>query len=373
MKKTILFFLSVLISSSAWSQNDVKRISTPKGLNYKALVSENGTPVANSTISVKVKLKDGATELWYEEHTNVHTDANGIFSINIGEGTRISGSYTHFQYFNWNTYNDVKMDVEIDTGSGYQTLVSNEALKYVPYAKNADISYRALYASHLSPQTDYGIQLTMTDDLPNHGYILNKGSSNFWHIYLNGPDYVIRHNTTDVMKIKDATNTIYMLKPLEVSDSGIVFDTNASGTGNYYFINSEPDGLAFRYNSGTAIKLHGSASVEIPGKITAPTTGNNNLKPLTYGSVTASGGLSCDIGNVTVTRFGTGIYDISVTGVNDFNLNNTVVIATLRLYGNSQGGDIRAYVNAGNEIRVRTYNKSGVLTDRDFQFVIYKK
>lgn len=372
MKQTIVFFLSVLISLSAWSQNDVKRVSTTKGLNYKALVSENGTPVANSIISVKVKLKDGATELWYEEHTNVHTDANGIFSINIGEGTRISGFYTNFSNFNWNTYDDVKMDVEIDTGSGYQTLVSNEALKYVPYAKNADRSSYANQAYYLLPQTDEGIQLITTTNSIYNGYRLTKGSDD-WYIYMNNSDFVIQNDGTEVMKIKDATNTIYMLKPLEVSNSGIVFDTNASGTGNYYFIKSESDGLAFEYNSGTAIKLHGSVSVEIPGKITAPTTGNNNLKPLTYGSVTASGGLSCDIGNVTVTRFGTGIYDISVTGVNDFNLNNTVVIATLRLYGNSQGGDIRAYVNAGNEIRVRTYNKSGVLTDRDFQFVIYKK
>ena len=364
MKKTIVFFLSVLISLSAWSQNDLKRVSTPKGFNYKALVSENGTPVANSIINVKVKLKDGATELWYEEHTNVHTDANGIFSINIGEGTRISGSYTNFSYFNWNTYDDVKMDVEIDTGSGYQTLVSNEALKYVPYAKNADRSSSALQAHHLLPQTDEGIQLITTTNTITNGYRLTRGTDD-WYIYLNNSDFVIRNDATDVMKIKDATNTIYMLKPLEVSNSGIVFDTNASGTGNHYFINGS-DGLQFKYNTATAMKLHGSASLELMGKLRAPTSGNNDMKAYAYGEWYAGSARHIS-DNVSITRLSTGHYKITfnpaVGSTDDY-----IVIANRYL----DTGFVKIS-KSGAFFYLDTYNASNNPVDGNFTFVVYKK
>ena len=330
MKKLIILLLTVLTSISVWGQNKTStRVITPIGFNYKALVSENGSPIANTTISVKVKLSDGSTgaELWYEEHTNVQTDANGIFSINIGEGSRISGSYNNFNSFDWDSHNhyDVKMDVEVDTGNGngYQTLVSNETLKYVPYSKYAENSHYAQHASSLSPQSN-GIWVMISDNNPMHGYILKNGTED-WFIYLNNYDFMIRNDGVDVIKIKNSDN-----------------------------------------------------SLEIKGKLLTPDTGDNDLKPIAYGTIRAGTGTSYIKGgteNFTIHKMNTGYFKITLNNYTDLNSSNTFVIASSARWNTTSPVICNAWaLDSDNDfIYVKTFDSNNNPADRDFSFVIYKK
>ncbi len=129
MKKTILLFIALITGLLMQAQ-------TAAGFNFKALLANNGTPVANQLISVKVSIFKGSSLKWREIHSNVHTDANGIFSIVIGEGTR-NGGVASFDLVDWNN-TTMKYKVEVDSGSGYTTLVNNEYFKRVPYAKLAE-------------------------------------------------------------------------------------------------------------------------------------------------------------------------------------------------------------------------------------------
>jgi len=129
MKKTILLFVALITGLLMQAQ-------TAAGFNFKALLANNGTPVANQLISVKVSIFQGSSLKWREIHSNVHTDANGIFSIVIGEGTRDAG-VASFDLVDWNN-TTMKYKVEVDSGSGYTTLVNNEYFKRVPYAKLAE-------------------------------------------------------------------------------------------------------------------------------------------------------------------------------------------------------------------------------------------
>jgi len=112
-----------LISISAWSQN---------GFNYKALISDNGNVLSNQTIDIRFTvLQNGVTNI-YQEVQSAQTDANGIVSVNIGEGSVVSGDFSTIE---WTLPQSLK--VEIDTGSGYQNFGTKE-LKYVPTAKYAE-------------------------------------------------------------------------------------------------------------------------------------------------------------------------------------------------------------------------------------------
>ena len=350
MKKTILLLFTILISSLGFAQ---------EGFNYKALVTNNGNPVTNSSIDVKVTIKNSSGTIeWKEEHSNVSTDANGIFSITIGTGTRISGAPS-FDEIDWQP--DFTYSVSIDTGTGYTNLVSNEPLNSVPYAA---------LASGLAPLTDKGIRLISTNNDIYHGYRLSKGYDD-WYIYMKNSDFYINNDGTNVLKINDSNNTIQMLKPLEVSTSGITFD--ASGTNKYYIKYSSSgsaSGLAFKYNNSTAMLLHGGVSVEVLGKLRAPDSGDSDMKAYLYGDVKVDGTISSNgsTSGFTVSRISTGKYKITFdTPFNDYT--DYIAIASVAFGGNGYASVDRY----AGYMYVRTYNSSGSNVDNRFNFIIFKK
>ena len=122
--KKILFLLIGFLSTISFAQN---------GFNYKALITDNGNALANQSVNIRFTLLENGTTFVYQETHSAMTDANGIVSVDIGEGTVVSGDFATLDWGD-NTY---FLKVEIDTGSGYQDFGTSE-LKYVPYAKYAD-------------------------------------------------------------------------------------------------------------------------------------------------------------------------------------------------------------------------------------------
>jgi hypothetical protein len=343
MKKitiTLLLFFGLV----SMAQNN--RVSLPDGFSYKALLVENGNPVANSIITVKVTFKENSTTRWVETHSNVHTDANGIFSIYIGEGTRVSGSVSHFNSLDWHVSN-MNLTVEVDSGSGYVPLVSGEKLAYMPFAKyankaysattattatdaahatnadNADNADNATNASHLNPQTDSEIQLITTDGNFWHGYRLTKGTED-WYLYMNSSnDFVIRNDSHDVFKILNASNNIWI-------DGDVRFEKS----------------------------------------ITAEDSGNADMKAYIYGRVNTDGSIITNASSdgFTCTRVNTGQYRISFTN-SPGSLDNYIVIATASSSSMNVGV---SQINDYFTLYVRD-TSSNSYTNALVSFVVYKK
>ncbi len=125
MKKLILLLFAVLNIGLSPAQNN--------GFNYKALITENGNALINHPVTLKFNiLYDGTTSV-YEESQTVTTDANGIVSVIVGEGTPISGDFYTIDWSASNFY----LNVQIDTGNGF-TDFGTTAFKFVPYAKYAE-------------------------------------------------------------------------------------------------------------------------------------------------------------------------------------------------------------------------------------------
>jgi len=124
MKKQVLLVLALLLNSLMFAQGG--------GFNYKALIANGGSALSNQTVNIKFTVLENGTTNVYQETQSATTDANGIVSVIVGEGT----STDDFTTIDWGS-NPYFLKVEIDSGSGYQDFGTNE-LKSVPYAKFAE-------------------------------------------------------------------------------------------------------------------------------------------------------------------------------------------------------------------------------------------
>ncbi len=123
LKATILLFALVGITSLTYAQ----------GINYQAVVRNgSGAIVANQNVDLKFTIKEGAINRYVEEHLSINSDAQGIVNVVIGDGTPVTGT---FAAVDWTNATAEKLQVEIDLGSGYVNMGTQD-LESVPYALN---------------------------------------------------------------------------------------------------------------------------------------------------------------------------------------------------------------------------------------------
>ena len=129
--KKIFTFLFALFTFVCFAQ-------VPQGVSYQAVAfNTSGAPVANGTVGVKISVLDNSATgavVYTETHTKT-TNAQGLFNLNIGQGTPTSGT---FSGINWGT-NSKFLKVEVDpTGGTSYTNVGVNQLMSVPYALFAE-------------------------------------------------------------------------------------------------------------------------------------------------------------------------------------------------------------------------------------------
>ncbi|MGC1205121.1 MAG: tail fiber domain-containing protein [Flavobacteriaceae bacterium] len=126
MKKSITLIVALLITISSFAQ---------QGINYKAVIKDgSGNIVANQTIGVQFTVLEDAVTKYVETHTTSSTDANGIVTLNIGEGTPTTGT---FGAIDWSKITSLKTEIDIDGGLDNLINLDTTEFKTVPYALNA--------------------------------------------------------------------------------------------------------------------------------------------------------------------------------------------------------------------------------------------
>ena len=132
MKKIVLsLFLSFLFASFLKAQ-------APEGINYQAVARDaSGNLMTNASVIIRITILSGAggTVQEYQESHGVSTNQYGLFSLQVGKGAPISGT---FSSINWggDTY---FVQVELDDGSGFVDLGKSQMMS-VPYALYAKTS-----------------------------------------------------------------------------------------------------------------------------------------------------------------------------------------------------------------------------------------
>lgn len=107
------------------------------GISFQAVARDNaGVPMANQLIQVRFGIHEGSSSgpLAYQESHSLTTDNFGLFSLNIGTGTPLLGT---FNAIPWEESSPYFLKVEVDPGGGFVDMGTTE-LKRVPLAYHAE-------------------------------------------------------------------------------------------------------------------------------------------------------------------------------------------------------------------------------------------
>ena len=175
---TILFSLLIV---HAFAQ-------APQGIPYQAVArNSSGAVLASTAISVRFTIRDSVASgaIKYRETFSVTTSTQGIFSVNVGQGTPVTGT---FAGINWGT-NAKFLQVELDPagGSSYVDMGTQQMMSvpYSIYSNNGMPAVTAvgdiLYSNGTNwvklPAGADGQILTMSGGVPVWAALSGSGSS----------------------------------------------------------------------------------------------------------------------------------------------------------------------------------------------------
>jgi uncharacterized protein (TIGR02145 family) len=111
----------------------------PQKISYQAVVRDNQEQiVANKIIGVQISILQNSTEIYKETH-QPQTNANGLFSLEIGGGNAVLGNFSTIDWSIGKHFVETKID--LNGGTNY-TLSSTTELSSVPYAFHAQTAER---------------------------------------------------------------------------------------------------------------------------------------------------------------------------------------------------------------------------------------
>lgn len=126
MKNFLFFIKSATISSLIFAH-------TPQGLKYQSTVyNKEGIAVCQKKLQLKLSILDGAANgtTVYEEIQKAVTDNDGNFSIMIGNGSVLYGT---FNVINWaNGLKWLKTEIDIKGNGNYTILEHSKFLDQLP-------------------------------------------------------------------------------------------------------------------------------------------------------------------------------------------------------------------------------------------------
>jgi hypothetical protein len=127
MKNLALLFMALLLAVSIQAQS-------PQKFNYQGVARYNtGGVIPNQNISIQVSILDGSPNgsSQYTEHHSVTTSQLGLFTLSIGGGAVILGSFADITWNSGDKYLKVEMD---PAGGNNYVLAGTTQLLSVPYA-----------------------------------------------------------------------------------------------------------------------------------------------------------------------------------------------------------------------------------------------
>ena len=154
---------------------------SPQGIPYQAIArNASGVAIANTAVKVRFTIRDSIANgaIKYQETHNPTTSALGLFSVNVGMGTVVSGT---FSGINWGK-NAKFLQVEMDPAGGatYTDLGTTQMMS-VPYAMFAGAAASTTQPnSNYNPSLDSVLTLTSIANLAEGSFLVPSQES--WKI-----------------------------------------------------------------------------------------------------------------------------------------------------------------------------------------------
>ncbi len=144
------------------------------------------------------------------------------------------------------------------------------------------------------------------------------------------------------------------------------FDLKVNGH-NTIRVNPSGDVAIGTLSAMEQLHVKGNVYVE-DGKVMRNTTTTTDLLPIAYGVVDLNGNILSGSGNFTVNHIGTGDYRIAIQG-EAYSSDTYTCVAMPR---NTINLMLLSMGDKNDELRIRTWFKSGSAADNTFHFVVYK-
>lgn len=377
VQKALLYFVC-LTGVLLW-QNQFTAAQVPQKFSYQAVARDgSGNALPSKTIGIRISVLDGsATGVanYMEAHT-VTTNQFGLFTLQIGGGTVVSGSMNNVPWSNGNQW--LKVEMDINGGINYTNMGATQLLS-VPFAMVAgttsDIKLNDLSDVDCSnPVTGQvlkwnGAKWVAADDNASGG----SGGSSLWtqsgtNIYnFNGGNVGVGNsnpsalldvggnnssnavlgqfqnlNSSSTSNVLNLSNNgtgynLYSMKTGQSEGAYFIKDNTGSGTANVYITNNGTGNSvdAFATGKGYAGGFHGGA--DALGGVYATVTGKGYAGKFDgsingngiYAGVTGAGYAGLFNGKTKIQYAGTGaasahlsLYEESVTGYARLNFQN---------------------------------------------------
>lgn len=163
MKRQIAYILTAAFALLAVDQAATAQGTVPAGINYQAVARDNsGKELVNTEIDVRFTIRTGSitgAAVYQEVYTKARTSKYGVFSLIIGRGDPVLGS---FNEIDWSTANHY-LQVEVKFENLFMDMSTMQFLA-VPYALYAAKSLEPGPAGPPGPKGDPGDPATDTDD-----------------------------------------------------------------------------------------------------------------------------------------------------------------------------------------------------------------
>jgi len=130
MKKLLLVIIVISVIGIVNAQNR-------ENFKYQAVIRNNaGEVIAKQNVSLKINILQDSESgtLAYSESHSITTNEFGLASLNIGNGTIISGTFDGIEWGAFNYF--LQLGIDIDGGSSYETIGVSPLLS-VPYSLHA--------------------------------------------------------------------------------------------------------------------------------------------------------------------------------------------------------------------------------------------
>lgn len=312
MKKISILVGALLLAGLSFAQ-------APQKMSYQSVVRNSSNAlVANAPVGIRVSILDGSASgpaVYVETHT-VTTNANGLATLQVGNGTVSSGT---FSAIDWSTGSYfIKTETDVTGGTNYALAGTSELLSvpYALYAENAGV------AGPQGPQGVPGTDGTNGADGNGIASTVDNGDGTFTFNYTDGSSFT----TSDLTGPTGATGA---------NGNGIASTVN-NGDGTYTF--NYTDGTSFTTANLTgATGATGAAGATGPA---GPVAGSDTQV------IFNNAGAAAGSGNLT---WNNATNQLTVTGktvTNNFNLASAAGSGT-RYLTTDNNGDVNAVAFPG--------------------------
>lgn len=130
MKRIFSIVSALLMTAGVWAQS-------PEKMSYQAVVRDaSNTLVVSQSVGMQISILQGSVSgtAVYVETQTPSTNANGLVSIEIGEGTVVSGTFSTIDWANDSYF--IKTETDPAGGTSYSIAGTSQLLS-VPYALHA--------------------------------------------------------------------------------------------------------------------------------------------------------------------------------------------------------------------------------------------